>query len=90
MLFGATVRLASIPHNLLRTPALVEPIEFSRGFLAEFRPIEPLDSTRGFQLRRSISKAVKTHGRDLGGRPKQHLNIKPTKPGANHPIPRPN
>ena len=38
MLFGAIARLTSIPHKLLRTPALVESIEFSLGFLADFRP----------------------------------------------------
>jgi hypothetical protein len=38
MLFGAAARLRSIPHKLLRTAALVEPTEFSSGFLADFRP----------------------------------------------------
>ena len=38
MLFGATARLASIPHKLLGTPALAEPTEFSLGFLADFQP----------------------------------------------------
>jgi hypothetical protein len=38
MLFGAIACLPSIPHKLLRTPALVEPTEFSLEFLADFRP----------------------------------------------------
>jgi hypothetical protein len=38
MLFGATARLPSIPHKLLRTPALAEPTASSLGFLADFRP----------------------------------------------------
>jgi hypothetical protein len=31
-------RLPSIPHKLLHRPALAEPTEFSRVFLADFRP----------------------------------------------------
>src|SRR5260370_41001404 len=41
MLFGAIVRPPSIPHRLLRTPALAEPAEFSLGFSADFRPAIP-------------------------------------------------
>jgi hypothetical protein len=36
-LFGTTARLPSAPHKRLRTPALAEPIGFSRESLADFR-----------------------------------------------------
>jgi hypothetical protein len=37
-LSGAVLRLPSIPHKLLHRPGLAEPTEFSRIFLADFRP----------------------------------------------------